>query len=69
MACTADLLIAEAYTYETNVRNHLSLKVLEAHLAQIAPRRLILTHMSEDMLSRLDGLAHSTAHDGMVVEL
>jgi ribonuclease BN (tRNA processing enzyme) len=64
----ADLLIAEAYTYERNVRNHLSLQTLEAHLPEIAPKRLILTHMSDDMLSRLDGLGHTAAHDGMIVE-
>jgi ribonuclease BN (tRNA processing enzyme) len=65
----ADLFIAEAYTFEKDVRNHLSLKALEAHLAEIAPKRLILTHMSDDMLSRLAGLAHDSAHDGMIVEL
>jgi ribonuclease BN (tRNA processing enzyme) len=65
----ADLFIAEAYTFERNVRNHLSLKTLEAHLAEIAPKRLILTHMSDDMLSRLDGLGHAAAHDGMIVEV
>jgi len=65
----ADLFIAEAYTFEKDVRNHLSLKALEAHLAEIAPKRLILTHMSDDMLSRLDGLAHESAQDGMIVEV
>lgn len=65
----ADLFIAEAYTYERNVRNHLSLKTLEAHLAEIRPKRLILTHMSDDMLSRLDGLDHAAAQDGMIVEI
>ena len=65
----ADLLIAEAYTYEKDVRNHLSLKALEAHLAEINPKRLILTHMSDDVLSRLDGLLHRTAHDGMIVDI
>jgi ribonuclease BN (tRNA processing enzyme) len=65
----ADLFIAEVYTYEKNVRNHLSLKTLEAHLAEIRPKRLILTHMSDDMLSRLDGLTHAAAQDGMIVEI
>jgi len=64
----ADLFIAEAYTYERSIRNHLSLMTLEAHLSEIKPKRLILTHMSDDMLSRLDGLGHTAAHDGMVVE-
>ena len=49
----ADLLIAEAYTFDRPVKNHLSLKALEARLADIKPKRLILTHMSDDMLGRL----------------
>ncbi len=65
----ADLLIAEAYTYDREVKNHLSLKTLAAHLGAIKPKRLILTHMSDDMLARLDTLGHEAASDGMVVEL
>ncbi len=65
----ADLLIAEAYTYDKPVKNHLSLKTLQAHLPEIKPKRLVLTHMSDDMLERLDTLAYETASDGMVVEV
>jgi ribonuclease BN (tRNA processing enzyme) len=65
----ADLLIAEAYYYDKAVKNHLSLKALEAHLAEIRPKRLVLTHMSDDMLGRLDTLAHEPASDGMAVEI
>lgn len=65
----ADLFIAESYYYDRIVKNHLSLKTLEAHLDEIKPKRLILTHMSDDMLGRLDMLGHTAAHDGMVVAL
>ncbi len=65
----ADLFIAEAYYYDKVVKNHLSLKTLEAHLPKIKPKRLILTHMSDDMLGRLDTLEHTAASDGMIVEL
>jgi ribonuclease BN (tRNA processing enzyme) len=65
----ADLFVAEAYYYDKVVKNHLSLTTLEAHLSEIRPKRLILTHMSDDMLGRLDTLAHTAASDGMVVEL
>ena len=65
----ADLLVAEAYTYDRPVKNHLSLKTLEARLPEIMPKRLLLTHMSDDMLERLDTLGHETASDGMVVEV
>lgn len=65
----ADLFIAEAYYYEKIVKNHLSLKTLETHLGKISARKLVLTHMSEDMLGRLDSLPHAAANDGMIVEL
>jgi len=69
LAHEADLFVAEAYYYDKIVRNHLSLATLEAHLPEIKPKRLVLTHMSDDMLGRLDTLTHATAHDGMIVEL
>jgi ribonuclease BN (tRNA processing enzyme) len=65
----ADLFIAEAYYYDKVVKNHLSLKTLEAHLPEIKPKRLILTHMSDDMLGRLDTLGYTAASDGMIVTL
>ncbi|MGJ5176060.1 MBL fold metallo-hydrolase [Bradyrhizobium oligotrophicum] len=65
----ADLLIAEAYTYDKAVKNHLSLAALEARLDDIRPKRLVLTHMGEDMLARLGTLPHAAAHDGMTIDL
>src|SRR3954470_2080820 len=65
----ADLFIAEAYYYDKIVKNHLSLKTLEAHLPAINAKRLVLTHMSEDMLARLGELPYTAAEDGMTVEL
>ena len=67
LAHGADLFIAEAYMYEKVVKNHLSLKTLEQHLPAIGAKRLVLTHMSDDVLSRLDDLPHLAAEDGMVV--
>jgi ribonuclease BN (tRNA processing enzyme) len=64
----ADLFIAEAYHYDKIVKNHLSLKTLEAHLPEINAKRLVLTHLSDDMLGRLGQLPYTAAHDGMVVE-
>ena len=63
----ADLLIAEAYTFDRPVKNHLNLKALEARLAEIKPKRLILTHMSDDMLGR--AVACETASDELIVEI
>jgi len=69
LAHEADLFIAEAYCYDRTVKNHLSLATLEAHLCEINPKRLILTHMSDDMLGRLPTLTYTAAHDGMTVSL
>ncbi len=65
----ADLFICEAYYYDRIVRNHLSLKTLEQHLPRIAPKKLVLTHMSDDMLARIGSLPYTAASDGMVVEV
>lgn len=64
----ADLFIAEAYFYEKKVQLHLDLASLKQHLPRIEPKRLVLTHMSNDMLGRLDSLDYETAEDGKVVE-
>ena len=65
----ADLFIAAAYYYDKKVRYHLDYKSLTAHLDRIRPKRLILTHMSADMLARLDALDCETAADGAIVDL
>jgi ribonuclease BN (tRNA processing enzyme) len=69
LGLAADLFVAEAYTYDKAVRNHLSLKALEARLGDIKPKRLILTHMSEDMLARVPSLSYEAASDGLVIAL
>ncbi len=65
----ADLLVAEAYFYDKKVRLHLDLDSLQGNLARIRPKRTVLTHMSDDMLNRLEGLPHETARDGLVIDL
>jgi ribonuclease BN (tRNA processing enzyme) len=68
-ARAADLFICEAYYYDRIVKNHLSLKTLEEHLPRIAPKKLVLTHMSDDMLARIGSLPYTAASDGLVVEV
>ena len=65
----ADLFVSEAYVYDRRVQMHLAYRQLTEKLPLIRPRRLIITHMSEDMLSRGDAIAHETAKDGLVVEI
>ncbi len=65
----ADLLISEAYFYEKKVKLHLDYKTLLEKLPLIAPKRLILTHMSDDMLSRVNNIPYEIAEDGKILEI
>lgn len=47
----ADLFVAEALFFERQTRFHLDYASLAAHLEEIAPKRLALTHMGPDMLA------------------
>jgi ribonuclease BN (tRNA processing enzyme) len=64
----ADLFICEAYTRDKPITSHMALSSLEKHLGQIRPKRLVLTHMSNDMLARRREVPFETAEDGMIVE-
>ncbi len=64
----ADLFVCEAYFRDKQVMLHLDLATLEAHLDAIAPKRLILTHMTDDMLGQRAELPYDTAEDGLTVE-
>src|SRR5919201_4659848 len=59
----ADLFIAEAYFYEKRVKYHLDYRTLMHHIGDLQPKRLIVTHMSDDMLGRLDVLDCEYAED------
>ncbi len=61
----ADLLIAEAYHWDKAVPHHLRYADLSEH--EITARRVILTHMSADMLDR--PTLHETARDGLAIEI
>jgi len=63
-----DLFVAEAYFFEKKVKLHLDLQTLEEKLPLIGAKRLVLTHMSDDMLGRLETLPYETAHDGLVLQ-
>lgn len=64
-----DLFIVEAYFYDKKVRLHLDLASLKEKLPRIQPKRLVLTHMSEDMLNRMESVAFETADDGKIINL
>jgi ribonuclease BN (tRNA processing enzyme) len=68
-AANADLLIAEAYYRDKTIPHHLRLADLETHRGQLTARRVILTHMSADMLGSQRGTSFEYARDGLTVSL
>jgi ribonuclease BN (tRNA processing enzyme) len=65
----SDLFICEAYFYEKRVPFHLDYRTLLDHRGEIRTKRLVVTHMSADMLERLTELEVEAASDGRVLEL
>ena len=65
----ADLLIAGCYYYDRPIPFHLSYRTLLERLATIAPKRLVLTRMSDDMLRRSVDINHERAIDGLKLTL
>ena len=65
----ADLLIAECYFYDKPVKWHLNYPAIAAHRHALGARRVILTHMSREMLAHTADVPEECAHDGLVVEL
>ncbi len=68
-ARNADLFICECYTFERTTKAHLSYAVLREHLPRIAAKRVVLTHMSSDMLSHIAEVEFDCAVDGMVIDV
>jgi ribonuclease BN (tRNA processing enzyme) len=65
----AGLFAVEAYTFDRPIRYHLDYQTLRAHREEIQAQRIVLTHMSTHMLSRLSDADLPAAHDGMTIDL
>jgi ribonuclease BN (tRNA processing enzyme) len=68
-AAGADLFICEAYYYEKLMKFHLDYKSLLSHFPEFSCKRIVLTHMNEDLLSRLEQVELETARDGMILTI
>lgn len=66
----ADLLIAECYMYDRKVPYHLDLPTLRERRAELAARRVVLTHLGPTMLAAdLDGVGFEVAEDGLELDI
>ena len=69
VAAGADLFICEASFYNGESEGHLTYQLLLQRQADFDCRRLIMTHMGDDVLARLSTLDIEAASDGLRVTL
>jgi ribonuclease BN (tRNA processing enzyme) len=68
VAADADLFIAECCALDRRVKYHLNWRTIEQNLPRLSAKRIMLTHMNEDMLAAASGLASTRiliAEDGL----
>jgi ribonuclease BN (tRNA processing enzyme) len=65
----ADLFICEAYFFDKDIKYHLNYQTIREHRQRFDCRKMILTHMSQDMLSHLGEVEFECAEDGKIVGL
>lgn len=68
----ADLFISECFRLADPPPNHLALSVLDAHRSELETDRIMLTHMSDEVLAAADAVAargYLIAHDGLVLDV
>ena len=68
----ADLFIVECYEYERELSGHMTWKTLQKRLPDFAARRVMVTHMNANVLSRLDEVRAAgvlVAEDGLVLDV
>lgn len=69
LADGADLFIAEAYSFEKRIPQHLSHATLVAHRGELSAKRVVLTHPGIETLARRTELAWELVDDGTKIDL
>ncbi len=64
-----DLFICECCFYETRLPFHLDYPRIEENRTRFGTKRLILTHLGQEVLGRRDQLEMELACDGLIVDL
>ena len=65
----ADVFVCEAYFFEKKIKYHLDYQTLRENSQRLDSRRVILTHMSADMLIRRSEVDMECGDDGQVIVL
>ncbi len=67
LAQDADLFICECNFFEQAVDGHLNYRTLTGHLHEMACKKIVLTHLDQEMLLNRDRIKLPCAYDGMEI--
>lgn len=65
----ADLFLCECCFYDRETSDHMNYRKIQENRSRLRCKRLILTHLGEEMISRRAKLPGDFAADGMVIEV
>jgi len=65
----ADLVLLECSFFETRYEKHLDYPRIAENLERFGAKRLVLTHLGQEVLNRQEEVQIETARDGLVLEL
>lgn len=69
LADGADLFICECSAYEQQLPGHLHYQFLKEQVARFNCKKMVLTHLGEKMLERIEDLELPCAKDGQIIAL
>ena len=65
----ADLFICECSYYDTQLDTHLNYKTIAKQLSNCGYKKMVLTHLGDEVLERIQELELEVVYDGSVILL
>jgi ribonuclease BN (tRNA processing enzyme) len=65
----ADVFVCECNFFDKKAPGHLDYQTLRQHRKRLGSKRIVLTHMNEDMLAHAGDIELEAAHDGAVIDI
>ena len=65
----ADLFICECSYFNTRIENHMDYLRIKDHLGRFGAKRIVLSHIGQELLERRKDVELEIAYDGLIVDL
>ena len=65
----ADLFLCECCFFDRDAANHMNYRTIRENISRLDCKKIVLTHLGEEMLARSEEVGLPLAQDGMVIEI